>query len=120
VSGLLTKPGLAVWSSHPDGEPPLIADLAGPASDATESVAVLAPHDGPVVIAACTITYSGLEPTEIVAIVRTPRGEHLIVKSRDRRLVQRATASSLVGESAEVVGQELVRVRPGSAAPPTA
>ena len=28
VSGLLTKPGIGVWSGTPDGRPPLLADLA--------------------------------------------------------------------------------------------
>ena len=28
VSGLLTKPGLGVWSARPDGRPPLLSDLA--------------------------------------------------------------------------------------------
>ena len=38
VSGLLTKPGLAVWSSEPGDQPPLVADLGAEAEAVTETV----------------------------------------------------------------------------------
>ena len=41
VSGLLTKPGIGVWSARPDGRPPLLADLAVEAESATGTVEVV-------------------------------------------------------------------------------
>ena len=38
VSGLLTKPGLAVWSGSPDGEAPLLGDLVDEATRVTGSM----------------------------------------------------------------------------------
>src|SRR5699024_8650995 len=40
VSGMLTKPGLAVWSSEPPTGAPLVADLAAEADAATATVPV--------------------------------------------------------------------------------
>ena len=40
VSGLLTKPGIGIWTTEPDDQPPLIGDLADEASTATETVEV--------------------------------------------------------------------------------
>ncbi|HEY5246595.1 MAG TPA: hypothetical protein VIJ60_13070, partial [Acidimicrobiales bacterium] len=62
VCGLLTKPGLAVWSAEPDGRPPLLDDLAGPAADATPTVGVLDEHHGRATVASFTVTYDGLDP----------------------------------------------------------
>ena len=41
VCGLLTKPGLAVWSTEPDGRPPLLDDLGPLAARATPEVTVV-------------------------------------------------------------------------------
>ena len=46
VSGLLTKPGIGVWSASPDGRPPLLGDLAEAAEAATGAVEVVATLDG--------------------------------------------------------------------------
>ena len=97
VSGMLTKPGLAVWATEPDGRPPLLGDLAATARQATETVDVVGAHDGPATIAAYTVTYDGLEPKELVAIVDRPDGTRAIVKRDDRALVARGLTEELVG-----------------------
>jgi acetyl-CoA C-acetyltransferase len=97
VSGMLTKPGLAVWSSEPDGRPPLVADLAAAATAATETIHVTRGHDGPATLAACTVTYDGMEPKELVAILDTNDGDRVIAKSMDNDLMARAISEELVG-----------------------
>jgi acetyl-CoA C-acetyltransferase len=107
VSGMLTKPGLAVWSSESDGQPPLVADLAPAATAATETVAVAHRHDGPATVAACTVTYNGMEPKELVAILDTDDGSRVIAKSADPGLMARAVTEELVGTTYAVAGNTL-------------
>ncbi len=108
VSGLLTKPGLAVWATDDDGEPPLIADLARDAEAATARVDVLDSYDGDATVAACTVTYDGEEPRELVAILDTQRGARVIARSDDPVLAARATEEELVGTRVAVAGNGLV------------
>src|SRR4051794_5231329 len=76
VSGMLTKPGLAVWSSAPDERLPLVADLATVTAQ-TDAMPVVASHDGAATITACTVTYDGLQPKELVAILDTNDGSRV-------------------------------------------
>ena len=65
VSGLLTKPGIGVWSALPDGRPPLLADLAAAAEAGTEVVDVVETLDGyggEATVVTYTATFDGLEP----------------------------------------------------------
>ena len=107
VSGMLTKPGLAVWSSEPDGRPPLVDDFAGAATAATDTLPVARGHEGAATIAACTVTYSGMEPKEFVAILETDDGSRVIAKSSDEGLMARAVAEELVGTTFTVSGNTL-------------
>ena len=63
VSGMLSKPGLAVWSATPPASGiPLIADLAGEAGIATATVPVVsAPPSAstPASVVSFTVTYAG-------------------------------------------------------------
>ena len=104
VSGMLTKAGLAVWASEPDDDLPLVADLAARASAATETVDVAPSHDGPATVAALTVTYTGEEPNQVVAILDTSDGRRVIAKSTDPRLLARATSDELVGTNVTVSG----------------
>jgi acetyl-CoA C-acetyltransferase len=102
VSGLLTKPGLAVWASAPDGKPPLVADLARDAEAATPSCDVRTDYRGRATVAACTVTYDGIEPVEMVSILETADGERLIHRTRDPEVVHRATSEELLGTALTV------------------
>jgi acetyl-CoA C-acetyltransferase len=107
VSGLLTKPGLAVWASAPDGQPPLVADLVADATAATETIDVRSSHDGPAVVAAVTATYDGFEPKEVIAVVDTPDGARAIAKSTAPDALRVAATEELVGRTVEVSGNDL-------------
>jgi acetyl-CoA C-acetyltransferase len=108
VSGMLTKPGLAVWSTEPGDRPPLVADLAAEAMAATAPVDVVPAHDGPATIAACTVTFNGMEPKELLAILDTPGGARVVAKSADASLLQRAITEELVGETVTVARTSIV------------
>jgi acetyl-CoA C-acetyltransferase len=101
VSGMLTKPGLAVWANEPGDGPPLIDDYADEAVAATETVDVVSSYEGPATIAAYTVTYDGLEPKELVAIVDTADGARAIAKRTDAGILEHATTDELVGTTLE-------------------
>ena len=107
VSGYLTKPGLAVWSTHTDGRPPLLGDLAAEASAATDSVAVQLDHMGPATIAAVTVTFAGSSPSEVLAILDTDVGDRVVARTSDRAVVDAALTRELIGCRADVVGRVL-------------
>ncbi|MEY2448013.1 MAG: acetyl-CoA C-acetyltransferase [Acidimicrobiaceae bacterium] len=107
VSGMLTKPGLAVWSSDPDERPPLVADLAAQSTAATDTLPVTRRHDGAATIAACTVTYDGMEAKELVAILDTNDGNRVIATSADSALLARAMSEELVGTAVSVSGNTL-------------
>ena len=100
VSGLLTKPGLGVWSAEPDGRPPLLADLAYEAASATgvvEAVASLDGYAGPATVATYTVTYDGMEPERLVAVCDTADGRRCVAFSEDGDVVEAACGEELIG-----------------------
>jgi acetyl-CoA C-acetyltransferase len=107
VSGMLTKPGLAVWSSDPDGSTPLVRDLGPAAAAATDTVDVALGHDGPASIAACTVTYKGEDPEELVAILDIDDRTRVIATSTNADLIVRATSEELIGTTVEVDGNSI-------------
>ena len=100
VSGLLTKPGLGVWSARPDGRPPLLADLAFEVASVTgvvEAVETLDGYEGPGTVATYTVTYDGMEPVRVVAVCDTADARRCVSISEDAELAARACEEELVG-----------------------
>ncbi len=100
VSGLLTKPGLAVWSALTDGRPPRLADLGRAAGARTEVVDVVGSLDGyrgGATVVTYTVTYDGLEPARVVALCDTDDGRRCVALSDDRDLAARAIAEEMIG-----------------------
>ncbi len=109
VSGLLTKPGLAVWSSEPGDGPPFVADLANDAADATQRVESVPACSGRATVVASTVTYEGFDPKDVIAVVDTDNGQRAIARSDDGALVSRATHSGLAGETVtQIAGSRIV------------
>jgi acetyl-CoA C-acetyltransferase len=100
VSGLLTKPGIGVWSGRPDGRPPLLADLAAPAEEATEVVDVVETMEGyrgDATVVTYTVTYDGLEPARTLALCDTEDGRRCVVLSDDAEVARHAVVEELIG-----------------------
>jgi acetyl-CoA C-acetyltransferase len=105
VSGLLTKPGLAVWSAQP-GEPPLVADLAEAAAQETATVDIAAEYDGPATatpytVASYTVVSAFDAPDRLVVVADTPAGR-TVATTLESSLVTEATARELIGTSVSV------------------
>ena len=106
VSGLLTKPGLGIWSARPDGRPPLLSDLAYEVASVTEvveAVESLDGYEGPGTVATYTVTYDGMDPVRVVAVCDTADGRRCVALSEDTDLAATACAEELVG-SAVLIG----------------
>jgi len=100
VSGLLTKPGLGVWSARPDGRPPLLSDLAYEAASATgvvEAVEDLEGYDGPGTVATYTVTYAEDDPVRVVAVCDTDDGRRCVSIREDPELATQACEQELIG-----------------------
>jgi acetyl-CoA C-acetyltransferase len=106
VSGLLTKPGIGVWSANPDGRPPLLSDLADEADAATEvidAVETMGGYQGDATVASYTVTYEGLDPVRVLVLCDTGDGRRCLAISEDAELARHAVSSELVGATGEVV-----------------
>jgi acetyl-CoA C-acetyltransferase len=110
VSGLLTKPGIGIWSGRPDGHPPLLADMkeaAGAATGVIEAVATLDGYEGPATIATATATYDGMDPVRTVALCDTADGRRSVAMSEDRSLARAVTREELAGRPVHLGGGTL-------------
>jgi acetyl-CoA C-acetyltransferase len=111
VSGMLSKPGLAVWSATP--MPPddhyLTGDLADEADRATGTVpvATLESARGPATVASFTVTYDADQPrlpvrTVVVGVLGD--GSQTAAACEDETLARHALVSSLIGHTVHVEG----------------
>jgi acetyl-CoA C-acetyltransferase len=103
VSGLVNKPGLAVYAARPQA-PLLVADLADEAARATPRVAAVAGHHGPARVAAYTVAYRDDAPARCTIIADTPDGRRCMASSWDEGLARRATREELIGTPVHVDG----------------
>lgn len=104
VSGFLTKPGLAVWSTRPPAGPPLLGDLEP--SDPEAPKAVVPAHHGPATIVSYTVTYEASEPARLVVIAETPDGRRCAAQSLDPHVAVVGTHTELVGKAVHVDGTQ--------------
>jgi hypothetical protein len=104
VSGLVNKPGLAVYATQPGPAPLLLGDLADQADRATPRVELIAGYRGPARVAAYTVTYGEAEPTKCTIIADTPSGTRCMASSDDAALARRATREELIGTTVGIDG----------------
>ena len=104
VSGLLTKPGLAVWSSDAGDRTPLLADLAVDAAEATPQRPIADDYSGPATVATYTVRPTIDGGVEIVAIADTPANERVAVTISDPDLAEQACTHEFIGTTIDVAG----------------
>jgi len=114
VSGLLTKPGLGVWSASPDGEAPLLGDLGAEAARATGSVEVIETLDeytGRAAVVTYTVTpdrpadageHDAAQWSRTVVVGDTEDGRRCVAISEDPEVASRAVTSELIGQQVAV------------------
>jgi acetyl-CoA C-acetyltransferase len=104
LSGLMNKPGLAVYAARPGPDPLLLGDLAGEAERATPRVEVVVGYRGPAQVVAYTVAYDGLAPARCTVIAQMPGGARCVASSEDAALAERATREELIGTNVTVDG----------------
>ena len=110
VSGMLSKPGLALWSATPPppGRVPILADLADQAIAATEVAPVAEAPPAtptPATVASFTVTYGGaggLEPVRTAIVADLPDGVRTAATCEDAETARLAVAEGLTGRAVEV------------------
>jgi acetyl-CoA C-acetyltransferase len=108
VSGMLSKPGLAVWSATPPRQTALLGDLAAEASAATEVVGVVEEppaRDTPATVASFTVTYGGaegFEPVRTAIVADLPDGARTAATCEDAPTARLAAAEGLAGRTVMV------------------
>jgi acetyl-CoA C-acetyltransferase len=107
VCGLLTKPGLAVWSAAPDVRGPLVCDLAAEAAAVTESVDVVRAHHGPATVTTATVGFDGMDPVRLYVLADIDSGRRCVASSADAGLIEAALAGELIGTGVVIAGTAL-------------
>ncbi len=110
VSGMLSKPGLAVWSATPvpTGTRPLLADLASEAIAATEVVPVVESTPAAATtatVASFTVTYGGdegFDPVRTAIVADLPDGVRTAAACEDAETARLAVTESLIGRAVSV------------------
>ena len=109
VSGMLSKPGLAIWSATPPAGTgaPLLADLAAETSAATDvvPVAVVPPSATTATVASFTVTYGGdegFDPVRTVVVADLPDGVRTAATCEDSGTARLAVTEGLIGRAVSV------------------
>lgn len=107
VCGLLTKPGLAVWSAAPDGQPSLLSDLGPAAAAATPTLEVLDRYEGSARVATYTVTAGIADPevpTRVAVIADVPGDRRCVAVAHDRSLAEHCCHEDLIAATITVSG----------------
>ena len=99
VSGLLTKPGLAVWSTSPPADgASQVADLATEAAAATAREACRPAQPGEHLVVEASTAWRDGDATVAAVVGRTDDGERALALLHDEASFLRFTAEGCVGE----------------------
>lgn len=108
VSGMLSKPGLAVWSASPPPAPLLLSDLGKASLAATELAAVVdaPPTDETAgTVVSFTVAYGGadgLEPVRAAVVADLADGVRTAATCEDAETARLAIAEGLIGRAVKV------------------
>jgi len=107
VSGMLSKPGLAVWSASPPATGSLVADLAGSPDIDTPSRPVAPPDGpgGPAVVASFTVTYDAddpLRPARTAIVADLGDGTRTAATCDDAAIALSVLSEGLIGQTVQI------------------
>ena len=98
VSGLLTKPALAVWSASPPARDSLIHDYAPEAEAVTGSLDVELAPQGSFTIESSTAFH---ENGQLIAVLigRTPQNKRVLIRSENESFASEVLERTFIGET---------------------
>jgi acetyl-CoA C-acetyltransferase len=103
VSGLLNKPGLAVYCTQP-GPELLVDDLADENEREAARKEVVGGDEGPAQVVAYTVHYDGMDPVRATIVGDTPDGRRCVASCADTDVAEPATREELIGTTVNVQG----------------
>ena len=103
VSGLLNKPGLAVYCTQP-GPDLLVDDLADENEREAARKEVVGGYEGPAQVVSYTVHYDGMDPVRATMVGDTPDGRRCVASCADTAVADRATREELIGSTVNVQG----------------
>lgn len=101
VSGILSKQGVSLWSSH-SGPEFAFDDVSDEAERATGRVAVDPDFAGRARVAGYTVLYGREGPGQSVLIADGPGGERALVAASDPALARAAIEGEIIGREVEI------------------
>jgi acetyl-CoA C-acetyltransferase len=104
VSGLLTKPGLVVWSATP-GPPELVADLATEVAEVTGTTESVADIDAAGVVATATAVHEGSDAVRAAVVADLRDGRRWVGWTEERAVVEAVLDGTAVGRPVEIRGR---------------
>jgi acetyl-CoA C-acetyltransferase len=109
VSGMLSKPGLAVWSCSPPPSGAPVRDLGPETMAATEVVPVAEPGTaaGRATVVSSTVTYGAADPLAAVrtaVVLDLPDGSRTVATCEDPLIAVQSLSESLIGRDVHVDG----------------
>jgi acetyl-CoA C-acetyltransferase len=108
VSGMLSKPGLAVWcATPPEGQGLLLADMAAEAVNDTPTLPVASPDGsaGPATVASFTVTYdpaNPLHPTRTAIVADLADGRRTAATCENEPIARLALTQGLIGQPVHI------------------
>ncbi len=108
VSGLLTKPGLAVWSTKPPDGPPMIAGMASEVNSTTDEMPLNEEANGTGTVVTYTSVAHRGEPVRVAAIVDLDSGARAVAAVNDASLAASVMAQEFIGTRVRVRGWDLL------------
>jgi acetyl-CoA C-acetyltransferase len=93
ISGMITKHGMALWSTRPPADGYRFADVSAEAATRTEVVEPLAGHSGAARVEGYTIAHEQGNPVYAAVLARTDTGERCVARCDDV-----ASAAAMVDE----------------------
>lgn len=101
VSGLLTKHGVAIWSTAPGPHPFALVDVTDEVAATTPARSVVSGATGGATVAGCTVMYDGAS-RHGVALVDLDTGDRSLVRTDDPEFTESMEAEEWVGRRVSV------------------
>mgnify|MGYP001825806288 FL=1 len=89
VSGMLTKQGVALWSTSPGAQGWVFDDVTERVREIADLREVVAEYEGQARVAGYTVLYQGSDPWRAVAVFDLPHGQRTVAYSEDQAIIER-------------------------------
>jgi acetyl-CoA C-acetyltransferase len=109
ISGMITKHGMALWSTTPPDEGFRFGDVSAAAEAATPVLELTTGHRGSAVVDGYTVAHEHGEPRYAAAVATTPDGRRSVVRCDDPAVAADMAADEWCGRAVTVDGDRFTR-----------